>query len=278
MMGGSSTAVDTKTVLVIDDDAAIVKLIEQTLELRNFKTITATQWTDAIDALNRARPDLVLLDLKMPTVNGDSLLEFMREQGYQTPVIVVSAHLTGEVASRLEQFGVRAFVWKPFKVGDLLDEVEKAVSDDPEQISDGPALSENLSPAASEPDGNGSGINGREPEAASSGPADPPAYQAFESGPETATTADANGHEWVPHASHGHRTRRRHTSRHARRKTWVYLGVITFACLILASSIALTQRYFAGADPKAKIRQSLQDQIVKDMVRQRLLEESQGTK
>ena len=54
--------------------------------------------------------------------------------------------------------------------------------------------------------------------------------------------------------------------------------MITIACLVLASSIALTQHYFAGVDPKAKIRQSLQDQIVKDMVRQKLLEESRGLK
>ena len=277
-MGSSTTTVETKTVLVIDDDAAIVRLVEQTLELRDYQTITATQWTEAIDALNRARPDLVLLDLKMPTVNGDALLEFMREQGDQTPVIVVSAHLTGEVASRLEQFGVHAFVWKPFKIADLLDEVEKAVNGAPEQPPVSPLPSESLAPDSSGSGGNGRGLNDGEPEAPSGPMVDPLASRTVERGPETTSGENAAGHDWVPGAHHGHHPRRKRTSRHARRKTWIFLGMITVACLILASSIALTQRYFSDVDPKVKIRQSLQDQLVNDMVRQKLLEESQGKK
>jgi hypothetical protein len=173
---------------------------------------------------------------------------------------------------------VHAFVWKPFKITDLLEEVEKAVSNDVEQRLEGPRPLEE-----SDPDSHGAGEDGKEstaekPDVPAKETLGLPGPRAGEPDPVVDPVASTDSHDWVRHAPRGHRTRRKNTSRHARRKTWIYLGVITVACLVLASSIALTQHYFSSVDAKEKIRQSLQDQIVKDMVRQKLLEESRDAR
>jgi CheY-like chemotaxis protein len=87
----------------------------------------ATRWTEAVDAIANQAPDLILLDLKMPTIDGSSLLEFIRDEGNQVPVIIVSGFITDEVAQNLSKFGVSGFVRKPFKVSQLKDQVDRVL-------------------------------------------------------------------------------------------------------------------------------------------------------
>ncbi|MDP6042268.1 MAG: response regulator [Candidatus Latescibacteria bacterium] len=63
-----ATPAITKKVLTIDDEEAIVELIVDILESHNYQALSASKWTDAVDALSHGQPDLVLLDLKMPTI------------------------------------------------------------------------------------------------------------------------------------------------------------------------------------------------------------------
>ncbi len=142
----------SKKVLVIDDDESIVELIQNILKQHNYQPITATHYTSALDALEHENPDLLLLDLAMPTVDGASLLEFIREQGNQVPVIVVSAHLTGENAVELARYGVDTFLWKPFKISDLMHDIERAIGPPPGSragcLGDAPGLSEDAAPGS----------------------------------------------------------------------------------------------------------------------------------
>ena len=65
-----ATTSTTKKILTIDDEQAIVDLIVDILEANKYQAVSATKWTDALDALNHENPDLILLDLKMPTIHG----------------------------------------------------------------------------------------------------------------------------------------------------------------------------------------------------------------
>ena len=122
-----ATTATTKKVLTIDDEAAIVELIVDILESNNYEALSATKWTDAVDVLSHGRPDLVLLDLKMPTIHGTSMLEFIRQQGIETPVIIVSGFVTESVTQELYEQGIQGVVKKPFKAKVLIDEIERVL-------------------------------------------------------------------------------------------------------------------------------------------------------
>ena len=142
-------------VLIVDDDPLISQTIRHLLKLMDLESRVASQWAEAMDALERDKPDLVLLDMRMPNVDGPTLLEFIRENGYDVPVVVVSASL-GEVdLDHLRELGVKRFVPKPFSIEQLRGIIEEQLeisskltaatnataSEDPAQIEEHKAVS-----------------------------------------------------------------------------------------------------------------------------------------
>ena len=65
----------TKRVLALDDDETILGVMDNVLTMHDYEAVTATQWVEALDAINERTPDLLLLDLQMPHVDGFFLLE-----------------------------------------------------------------------------------------------------------------------------------------------------------------------------------------------------------
>ena len=122
---------DTRTVIVLDDDENIVDLLVDILESADYRAIGCKMWTEAMDAISRKNPDLVLLDLKMPTIDGPSMLEFIRGKGLDVPVIVVSGFVTDQVSEDLSKLGVSAFVSKPFRSAEILKEVNAVLDELP---------------------------------------------------------------------------------------------------------------------------------------------------
>ena len=122
-----ATPSNSKKVLIIDDEQDIVDLISEVLSRERYEPIVATRWTEAIEAITSAQPDLILLDLKMPTIDGSAILEFVRKEGIPLPVIVVSGFLTADAVENLSSLGVSAFIRKPFKVAQLKAEIERAI-------------------------------------------------------------------------------------------------------------------------------------------------------
>ena len=100
----------TKRVLAIDDDETILGVMNNVLKMHDYEAETASQWVEALDAFNERPPDLLLLDLQMPHVDGIFLLEWIREQEFELPVIVVSAYLDDDSVARFKSLGVNAFV------------------------------------------------------------------------------------------------------------------------------------------------------------------------
>ena len=114
---------DAKTVIIVDDEVNIVNLLVDILDSAGYRPIGCSVWTEAMDAINRESPDLVLLDLKMPTIDGPAMLDFIRKEGLDVPVIVVSGFVTDQVSEDLSKLGVSAFVSKPFRTAEILKQV-----------------------------------------------------------------------------------------------------------------------------------------------------------
>lgn len=114
--------VDRKCVLVIDDDMPLRGMLSAALRQNGFKVLLAGEGGEGQRAMALHHPDVVLLDLMMPGVNGWDLLQRLRDTGFleSTAVIVISAHLRVDPQAIL-QMGVKAIVPKPFNLDELMD-------------------------------------------------------------------------------------------------------------------------------------------------------------
>ena len=105
-----------KRILIVDDDAHIGDMLEETLVREGYAVTRAYSGTEALLQLKQARPDLVLLDLMLPGLSGEEVLP--RIQG--VPVIVVSAKLDVQDKVKLLLGGAADYLTKPFDVQELL--------------------------------------------------------------------------------------------------------------------------------------------------------------
>ena len=117
--------VEKKSVLVIDDDLPLRGMLAAALRQHGFQVLLAGDGAEGQRALNIHNPDVVLLDLAMPEVNGWDFLQRVQESGRrgQVPIIVVSAHLRIDPQAVL-QMGVQAIVPKPFNLPELISLIE----------------------------------------------------------------------------------------------------------------------------------------------------------
>ena len=117
--------VDRKRVLVIDDDLPLRGMLAAALRQHGFQVLLAGDGAEGQRALNIHKPNVVLLDLAMPEVNGWDFLQRLKETGHlgKVPIIVVSAHLRTDPQAIL-QMGVSAILPKPFNLTELIDLIE----------------------------------------------------------------------------------------------------------------------------------------------------------
>jgi DNA-binding response OmpR family regulator len=116
---------DRKRILVIDDDMPLRGMLAAALRQHGFQVLLASDGAEGQRALTIHHPNVILLDLAMPNVNGWDFLQRMQETGHlgKVPIIVVSAHLREDPKAVL-QMGVSAILPKPFNLVELIDLIE----------------------------------------------------------------------------------------------------------------------------------------------------------
>ncbi len=121
----------TPHVLVVDDEPDIRNLVKEILEDEHYTVVVAEDGASARKALRDRRPDLVLLDIWMPEVDGITLLsEWAEDDGLPCPVIMMSGHGTVETAVEATRLGAYDFLEKPLSLAKLLLTVERALEAD----------------------------------------------------------------------------------------------------------------------------------------------------
>ena len=105
------------SVLVVDDDAAIARLVRLALRASGFDAVTASNGAEALKRLDDRAIDLVVLDLEMPVMGGSEFYRRLRAGGSRIPVVILSAY--GAERARAE-LGADAAVQKPFEPSDLV--------------------------------------------------------------------------------------------------------------------------------------------------------------
>ncbi len=114
-------------VLIVDDDAASRELLEVRLRALKYEVAMAADGREALSAVRRETPALVLLDLQMPRMGGMELLRTLRRDGVDLPVIVITAHGSVESAVEAMKEGAYDFILKPFDPKHLEIVVRKAL-------------------------------------------------------------------------------------------------------------------------------------------------------
>lgn len=124
------------TILIVDSDQDAIRETASFFSEQGFEVVSASLWTEAIACIQEKSPDIVLLDLNLPSVRGDALLEFIRETDENLPVVVVTSEVDPEAMERLDDLKANGFVRKPFDPDDLLVVVENVLAESALHVAD----------------------------------------------------------------------------------------------------------------------------------------------
>ena len=116
-------------ILVVEDERQLARLAELNLTAEGYQVVVYHEGKDAWTYLQDHRPDLIILDLMLPTISGWELLEYLRreERLLGVPVLVLSAFARPEEKQRALAAGATAYLVKPFSLRQLLDSVKQLI-------------------------------------------------------------------------------------------------------------------------------------------------------
>ena len=119
-----------KSVLVCDDDPVILRLVQVNLELEGFDVLLADNGERAIEVATAEHPDLVILDIMMPRLDGYQTCERLKgaETTKDIPVVFLSAKAQQSDIEKGREYGVEEYLTKPFDPNDLVDVVHRLLS------------------------------------------------------------------------------------------------------------------------------------------------------
>lgn len=116
-------------ILVVDDEPNIVQTLRDRLEMNEYNVITACNGKEGLEVALQEKPDVVLLDVIMPIMDGHEMLEALRKQpgGEDPSVIMLTARSQTQDISRANACGIDDYIVKPFDLSELLEKIESVV-------------------------------------------------------------------------------------------------------------------------------------------------------
>lgn len=115
-------------ILIVDDNEDNCEILKEFLESLDYRIETARDGKAGLEKFFSIHPRLMILDLRMPVMDGFEVLERVREKDSTTPVIVVSAQTNIEEVRESIQKGASDYVTKPIELDDLVNKVQKYLS------------------------------------------------------------------------------------------------------------------------------------------------------
>ncbi|MCL2008982.1 MAG: response regulator [Synergistaceae bacterium] len=114
-----------KTILAVDDDTYSLDTFKSALKHVSCKIIGATSGLSALYMVKKLKPDLFVLDIEMPEMNGIELAEELRKQGQSAPVIFITGNATKEYVLKCMQVGASDFIVKPINPRGVVNRIKK---------------------------------------------------------------------------------------------------------------------------------------------------------
>lgn len=114
-----------KKIMVVDDDEDFTKLYKTTLNMRGFDTTTVNQSPFAIEMAYLVKPDVFVIDLMMPDINGFQLCKMIRKDPvFKNTLIIIVTALTDEESKKVAiDSGANDYLTKPFPITDLITRI-----------------------------------------------------------------------------------------------------------------------------------------------------------
>lgn len=121
-----------KKILIVDDEPNIVMALEFAFRKANHQVFIARDGKEALESVSHNKPDLVIMDIMMPLVNGYETLELMKNdpRTHQIEVVLLSARNKADDIQKGLDFGAAAYVTKPFSIKKLIKQCEELLHTD----------------------------------------------------------------------------------------------------------------------------------------------------
>ncbi|SHE97630.1 two-component system, response regulator, stage 0 sporulation protein F [Seinonella peptonophila] len=119
---------NAKRILVVDDQYGIRLLLKEVFSKENLNISQASNGNQALEVIQQEKPDLILLDMKMPGMDGIELLRRLRQMGLSAKVIMMTAYGELDMVTEASKLGALAHFTKPFDIEELRDEVLKQLA------------------------------------------------------------------------------------------------------------------------------------------------------
>ena len=121
----------TKKILIADDEPDMVRMLANRLRANNYQVIAALDGMQALAAARRERPDLIILDVRMPAKDGYSVLQGLRASAQTTliPIIFLSALPASQVREKANELGAEGHFTKPFDSEEIVARIRDMIGD-----------------------------------------------------------------------------------------------------------------------------------------------------
>lgn len=120
---------DTAKILIVDDEADCVSIVQCRLEWCHYEVTTAANGKEGLEKAGKEKPDLILLDTSMPVMDGHEMLERLRKHPdlKDIPVIMVTALCEAEDITTASSYGIKDYFAKPFDFAELMEKIANAL-------------------------------------------------------------------------------------------------------------------------------------------------------
>ncbi len=114
-----------KKMLIVDDEPGIVEEVKDFFQEEGFQVATADTGKEGIEQVTKMKPDILLLDMKLPDMSGIEVLKSCKEFSPKTKVIVNTGYVDQNLIDEAERLGRDVFLQKPFNLLSLKEEVDR---------------------------------------------------------------------------------------------------------------------------------------------------------
>ncbi|MEX0944117.1 MAG: response regulator transcription factor [Balneolaceae bacterium] len=123
----------SKKILLIDDDTNIANYVKFRLQKKGYEIRHIDNGLDGVDGIKEFKPDLVILDMMMPGIDGREVAEIVKEENLMdiSRIIVLSGKEVSEEVKALFDLGIHDYLQKPFNIDNLIIRIERALSNLP---------------------------------------------------------------------------------------------------------------------------------------------------
>ncbi len=115
-------------ILIVDDDEDLQTLYSLYLQGESFRILQAYNGQEALDLVDREKPDLVVLDMIMPVMDGEEFFVRLRTEKKMTDIPVIIASINEKIPQRMFELGLYSTMRKPFTIETLVAKIQEALS------------------------------------------------------------------------------------------------------------------------------------------------------